>query len=136
TGEQVAEYAGQDLVVFEYLTLGGDPVAEHTDPNDGEQTFTVEEEPDEPEEPGDPDDPDEPGDPDDPEKPGDPGDPDDPEQPGDPGDSEQPKDSTDLKASGNLPQTGADMTWPFIAGGVLLLASGGTLLLMRRKNHA
>src|SRR5699024_9601657 len=45
TGEQVAEYAGRDLVVFEYLTLGGHPVAEHTDPNDGEQTFTVEEEP-------------------------------------------------------------------------------------------
>src|SRR5699024_2582285 len=44
TGEQVDEYAGRDLVVFEYLTLGGDPVAEHTDPNDGEQTYTVEEE--------------------------------------------------------------------------------------------
>lgn len=41
TAEQAAAYAGQDLVVFEYLTLGGSPVAEHTDPTDGGQTFTV-----------------------------------------------------------------------------------------------
>ncbi|MET8317464.1 collagen-binding domain-containing protein, partial [Rhodococcus erythropolis] len=41
TADQVAEYAGQDLVVFEYLTLGGAPVAEHTDPTDTAQTFTV-----------------------------------------------------------------------------------------------
>lgn len=41
TAEQAAAYAGQDLVVFEYLTLGGSPVAEHTDPTDGGQTFTI-----------------------------------------------------------------------------------------------
>src|SRR5690625_1600093 len=44
--EQVAEYAGQDLVVFEYLFVDGEqePVAEHADPEDEAQTFTVAEE--------------------------------------------------------------------------------------------
>ncbi|MDI9913868.1 VaFE repeat-containing surface-anchored protein [Rhodococcus sp. IEGM 1379] len=41
TADQVAEYAGQDLVVFEYLTLDGVSVAEHTDPTDQGQAFTV-----------------------------------------------------------------------------------------------
>src|SRR5690625_2855933 len=44
SAEDIAEYAGQDLVVFEYLTLDGEPVAEHTDPEDEAQTFTVAEE--------------------------------------------------------------------------------------------
>ncbi|WP_337110792.1 VaFE repeat-containing surface-anchored protein, partial [Prescottella equi] len=40
TADQATEYAGQDLVVFEYLTLDGAAVAEHTDPTDQAQTFT------------------------------------------------------------------------------------------------
>src|SRR5699024_5909256 len=56
TAEQVADYAGQDLVVFEYLTLDGEPVAEHTDPEDQAQNFTVEEETTDPNDPDESDD--------------------------------------------------------------------------------
>ncbi|UCR87851.1 VaFE repeat-containing surface-anchored protein [Mycetocola spongiae] len=51
TADQVAAYAGQDLVVFEYLTADGQPVAEHTDPKDQAQTFTVAEQPVNPDNP-------------------------------------------------------------------------------------
>src|SRR5690625_1911920 len=44
SAEDIAEYAGQDLVVYEYLTLDGEPVAEHADPEYEAQTFTVAEE--------------------------------------------------------------------------------------------
>src|SRR5690625_3470638 len=44
SAEDIAAYAGQNLVVYEYLTLNGEPVADHTDPEDEAQTFTVAEE--------------------------------------------------------------------------------------------
>ena len=43
TAEQAQQYAGQDLVVYEYLYLDGELIAEHTDPTDEAQTFTVDE---------------------------------------------------------------------------------------------
>ncbi|EEW48869.1 LPXTG-motif cell wall anchor domain protein [Corynebacterium efficiens YS-314] len=42
SGDQISRYAGQKLVVFEYLNRGGTRVAQHTDPRDEAQTFTVE----------------------------------------------------------------------------------------------
>nr|NLD40944.1 VaFE repeat-containing surface-anchored protein [Actinomycetales bacterium] len=42
SAEQVADYAGKDLVVFEYLFDGDKKVTEHADPKDPAQTFTVE----------------------------------------------------------------------------------------------
>lgn len=44
TAGQAAEYGGQKLVVFEelFLATGVTPIAEHQDPNDEDQTFTVE----------------------------------------------------------------------------------------------
>lgn len=42
TGDQVRQYAGQKLVVFEYLYRGDTKIAEHIDPRDEAQTFTVE----------------------------------------------------------------------------------------------
>lgn len=50
SGDDVAAYAGQELVVFEQLTRDGELVAEHVDPSDQDQTFRVassDEEPDE-----------------------------------------------------------------------------------------
>jgi len=44
TAEQVAGLAGRDLVVFEHVTVDGRPIAEHADPTDEDQTFSVEEE--------------------------------------------------------------------------------------------
>ncbi|TQM97216.1 hypothetical protein FB476_2120 [Ornithinimicrobium humiphilum] len=41
TGEQAAEYAGQALVVFEYLKAGGELVAEHADLEDEAQSVVV-----------------------------------------------------------------------------------------------
>lgn len=93
--QQAAAYAGQALVVFEYLTLNGEPVAEHTDPEDGAQTFTVEAAPTEPTEPTEPGDPTDPTDPTEPGDPGDPTDPSDPTEPGDPGDPSDPTDPGD-----------------------------------------
>lgn len=58
TADQVANYTGQALVVYEYLTLDDEPIAEHTDPEDQAQTFTVAEEPTVP---GDPEGPTDPG---------------------------------------------------------------------------
>ena len=44
SADEAAQYGGQDLVVFEelYLVATGELVAEHKDPNDQLQTFTVE----------------------------------------------------------------------------------------------
>ncbi|BAC17027.1 hypothetical protein [Corynebacterium efficiens YS-314] len=44
TADEAAQYGGQDLVVFEdlYLVATGELVAEHTNPNDQLQTFTIE----------------------------------------------------------------------------------------------
>jgi choice-of-anchor A domain-containing protein/LPXTG-motif cell wall-anchored protein len=121
TAEQVAGYAGQDLVVFEYLSLNGDLVVEHTDPKNEAQTFTVAEEA--------------------------PTVPVDPTGPKDPDGSAHPKDpqhsgaaQDDLVQTGapddDLAQTGASGIWSLLAGGALLLAGGSTLLLRRRKMHA
>src|SRR5690625_1909351 len=115
TGDDVAQYAGQDLVVYEYLTLNGEDIAEHTDPEDQNQAFTVEEEPEDPNDPGS-EDPDDPGS-------------EDPDEPG----SEDPSDDPGLKDP--LPRTGAEFMLPLIIGGGLLLAGGITLMLTKRKKR-
>ncbi|WP_293787946.1 collagen-binding domain-containing protein, partial [uncultured Aeromicrobium sp.] len=92
TEEQATQYAGQKLVVFEYLTLNDELVAQHTDPEDQAQTFSVDAppivpgpEPGEPSEPGEPGEPSEPGEPGEPSEPGEPGEPGEPSEPGEPG---------------------------------------------------
>src|SRR5690625_2524896 len=126
TAEQVAEYAGQDLVVYEYLTLNGEPVADHTDPEDEAQTFTVAEDSDGTD----------PEDSEDPEDPADPKDPSDPEDPASSQDVDGKNDAVDGSASGKLPRTGAELGWALAAGAGLLLVGGLTLLLVRRKSDA
>lgn len=107
SAEDVAAFAGQDLVVFEYLSLDGDPVAEHADLDDEAQTFTVDEEPSG-------------------EIPGEPGE----ETPGEPGD-ETPEDPRESDGVG-LAVTGAEVT--YVAGAAaLLLVAGISLLMMRRR---
>ena len=117
TAEDIAAYAGQNLVVYEYLTLNGEPVADHTDPEDEAQTFTVAEESDDPEDPVDPEDPA------------------DPENPADQNDSID-EDSADDVAAGKLPRTGAEIGLALVAGAALVLVGGLTLLLVRRKSDA
>ncbi len=120
TGEQVAEYAGQSLVVFEFLSVGGELVAEHADPDDEAQTFTVAE--------GDPGE--EPTPSEEPTVSEDPAPSQEPTRSEDPAPSQEPTPSTGT--DDELARTGAGTWMPLVAGTVVLLSLGGALLLVRR----
>ncbi|WP_290371129.1 collagen-binding domain-containing protein [Ruania halotolerans] len=145
TGEQVADYDGQSLVVFEYLTAGGELVAEHTDPHDQAQTFTVEDAgiPGEPTEPTDPGEPAEPTDPGEPTEPTDPGEPTAPTDPGEEETSHPDREknsdtgeesATTTSTGDGLAQTGAATMWSLVASVVVLLSLGVALRLARQAH--